>query len=162
MTTIELHTEIAAPLNVCYDLARSIDVHLHSMNRHQERAIAGKTSGLINVNEHVTWEAKHFLTVQRMTVAITEAIRPFYFCDEMKEGPFTFMKHTHVFQSINGKTAMRDYFEYGVPFGSFGRWFDKIVLRDYLETLLLQRNQFIKQLAESGRWMKFIPMDYAA
>jgi hypothetical protein len=40
-------TDIAAPTGVCFDLSRSIDLHLESMVASNERAVAGVTSGLI-------------------------------------------------------------------------------------------------------------------
>jgi hypothetical protein len=52
-----LRTQINAQVYVCFDLARSIDLHLDTMKHTGERAIAGVTSGLIGLNETVTWKA---------------------------------------------------------------------------------------------------------
>ena len=60
MPRIELNTEINAPINVVFDLSRSIDFHIKSTEQTGEKAVAGKTSGLIDLNESVTWRAKHF------------------------------------------------------------------------------------------------------
>jgi len=48
-------TEFAAPAEVCFDLARSIDLHVESMVASEERAVGGVTSGLIGggQEEHV-------------------------------------------------------------------------------------------------------------
>jgi hypothetical protein len=54
MPVIELATFIAAPVERVFDLARSIDLHAHSVSSTGERALAGVTSGLINLNEEVT------------------------------------------------------------------------------------------------------------
>jgi hypothetical protein len=59
MPKIELHTEIDAPIERVFDLARSIDLHMLSTSHTNEKAIAGKTSGLIGLGEWVTWRAKH-------------------------------------------------------------------------------------------------------
>jgi hypothetical protein len=60
MTTIQLSTTIKAPIEIIFDLSRNIDVHQQSTSKSNETAIDGITSGLINVNETVTWRGKHF------------------------------------------------------------------------------------------------------
>ena len=45
MAVIILKTQIAAPIEKCFDLSRSIDLHLKSMQHTDERAIDGRTSG---------------------------------------------------------------------------------------------------------------------
>ncbi len=46
MPVIELKTDIAAPIEVCFDLARSIDFHQLSTGKTRERAVSGVTSRL--------------------------------------------------------------------------------------------------------------------
>jgi hypothetical protein len=41
-------------------------------------------------------------------------------------------------------------FSYTVPFGFFGQLFDKLILKKYMTSFLLKRNQTIKDLAEEG------------
>jgi hypothetical protein len=67
MTQIELSTHINAPIGRCFDLARSIELHVESTKQTGERAIAGRTSGLIELGESVTWRAKHFGIWQNLT-----------------------------------------------------------------------------------------------
>ncbi|WP_211224955.1 hypothetical protein [Psychroserpens burtonensis] len=55
MPVIELQTEIKAFKNIVFDLSRSIDLHKISTKQTNEQAIAVKTSGLIEMNESVTW-----------------------------------------------------------------------------------------------------------
>ncbi|MFC6102807.1 SRPBCC family protein [Olivibacter domesticus] len=47
MPVIELTTLIDADINICFDLARSIDLHTISTKKTKEQAIAGVTTGLI-------------------------------------------------------------------------------------------------------------------
>ena len=54
-----------------FDLSRSIDFHMESASKTQERAIEGKTCGLIELGETVTWEAVHFGVKQQLTTKIT-------------------------------------------------------------------------------------------
>lgn len=112
MALIELQTMIAAPRERVFDLARSIDAHLHSTPGTNERAIAGITSGLIGQGEEVTWQARHFGVRQRLRVTITRLDRPRYFQDVMVEGAFRRMRHDHHFEERDGRTIMRDRFEF--------------------------------------------------
>jgi hypothetical protein len=54
MPRIELKTEVEANMEIVFDLSRSIDLHKISMGNTNEKAIAGKTSGLIELDESVT------------------------------------------------------------------------------------------------------------
>lgn len=60
MPLIELSTLICAPRDRVFDLFRSIDAHQDSTQGTHERAVAGVISGLIGMNDEVTWEARHF------------------------------------------------------------------------------------------------------
>ena len=156
MTTIQLTSEIKATRDVCFDLSRSIDIHQLSMRKAGEEAIGGVTKGLIEEGEWVKWRAKHFLVAQTMTVQIQE-MKPFrYFSDEMIQGPFKWMKHYHYYEANYGKTIMTDRFEYDVPYGVLGKIFDKLILKKYMTRLLAHRNEFIKKIAESGEWKKYL------
>lgn len=158
MAFIHLVTEIKAPIERCFDLSRSIDLHKISTKHTSEEAIAGVLTGLIGINETVTWRAKHFGFTQIMTSKITEMERPFYFVDEMVKGPFKAIRHLHTFKPISGKTIMNDEFYYSCPFGLVGKTFDILVLRSYLRKLLEQRNLIIKQYAESDKWKEIITL----
>jgi len=68
MPLIELSTLISAPRERVFDLARSIDGHQDSTEGTHERAIAGRTSGLIGLDDEVTWEARHLGLRQWLTV----------------------------------------------------------------------------------------------
>jgi len=54
MVTIYLETLIKADIHKVFDLARDIDLHQKSTSKTNEKAIAGRTSGLIEENETVT------------------------------------------------------------------------------------------------------------
>lgn len=95
MPLLEVVTWIQAPIERVFDLARSIDAHLATTHGTQEKAVAGRMQGLIQLGEAVTWEAKHLGVRHRMTVRVTEFERPYFFIDEMIEGPFLRMRHAH-------------------------------------------------------------------
>ncbi|MET0752856.1 MAG: SRPBCC family protein [Pyrinomonadaceae bacterium] len=156
MTEIYLETFILAPVEICFNLARSIDLHKISLEHTNEKAVDGRTSGLIEKGEFVTWRAKHFGINQTLSVKIAEMNSPDYFCDEMIKGSFKTMRHEHFFEPEEKGTLMTDKFFYEVPFSIFGKVFDALVLENYMKRLLQSRNQTIKRVAESGEWRKII------
>lgn len=152
MPKIKLKTLINAPIEICFDLSRSIDLHQISTADTSEKAIAGVTEGLIGLNEYVTWEAIHFGVKQQLTSKITAFNRPYYFVDEQIKGAFKSIYHEHKFEEIDGKVLMIDIFEFSTPYGIFGKIFNAFVLSNYLKKLLLQRNKVIKNYAETDQW----------
>lgn len=156
MPRIKIQTEIKADRKVVFDLSRSIDLHKISTEQTNEQAIAGKTSGLIGMNESVTWRAKHFGIYQNLTSKVTEYERPNYFSDEMVKGAFKEFKHEHHFAELNGGTLMTDIFDYKSPFGILGKLADKLFLETYMTELLNERNRVVKEFAESEKWKELI------
>lgn len=156
MNKIILHTIIDAPIERCFDLSRSIDLHKISASRSKEQAIDGITEGLIELNDTVTWKAKHFGFWHQMKVKITKYDRPNHFTDEMERGTFKFMKHKHEFTSEGDSTRMTDTFEYSSPLGILGTIVDNLIMKKYMTQFLIERNQIIKDFAETDKW-KLIP-----
>jgi ligand-binding SRPBCC domain-containing protein len=155
MPTIHLTTFVAAPPERVFDLSRSIDLHKKSMAESGEQAIAGTTSGLINLDETVTWKAKHLFKTRILRSRITEMKRPFSFTDEQVDGDFRSLKHEHHFKKIDNGTLLIDLFHFESPYGGLGQLVNRIYLTKYLRTLLENRNQMIREYAESDKW-KFI------
>jgi ligand-binding SRPBCC domain-containing protein len=139
---------IYAPREICFDVARDIDIHTQSASQTDERAIAGVTSGLIKLNETVTWEAIHFGIKQKLTVRITEFDYPHRFVDEMEKGAFKRFYHTHEFIEKENGTLMIDTFDYTSPFGLVGKLADRLFLERYMKEFFITRNRFIKKIAE--------------
>ncbi|WP_077418613.1 SRPBCC family protein [Chryseobacterium sp. JV274] len=150
MSTIYLNTVINADIHYVFDLARNIDLHQQSTSVSHEKAIAGRTSGLIEENETVTWQAKHLGIYQTLTTKIVSMEKPVQFIDVMQKGAFKSMRHRHTFKSVNGKTLMTDIFEFESPLRIVGKLFNVIFLTGYLKDFLLKRNEMIKTIAESS------------
>ena len=156
MPLLTLSTRIRAPMDVVFDLARSIDLHEESTAQTNERAVAGRTAGLIGLGETVTWEATHFFVKQRLTVEIVAFDRPRHFRDRMVSGAFRRFDHEHDFEEIGDETIMVDRFDYTSPLGPLGTLADLLFLKRYMRRLLTKRNGIIKQVAESGRVEPFL------
>lgn len=149
MPRIEIVTEIAASPARCFDCARDLDLHVTSMAHTGERAVAGRTSGLIGPHEEVTWRGRHFGLVLEHSSRITAFDPPRHFRDEMIRGRFKTFRHDHFFAAAAGGTRMTDVLEFASPCGWLGRMVDALVLTKYLERLLRQRNAVVKQAAEA-------------
>lgn len=149
MTKIQITTTINASIEIVFNLSRNIDIHLLSTHQTNEKAIAGRTSGLIELNETVTWQGKHFGFYLKHKSIIPEMDFPVYFVDEMVEGSFKSFRHEHSFKVENSQTIMTDEIFYETPFGIFGKIFDELILEKYLTSFIKKRNQIIKDLAEN-------------
>ncbi len=152
MFTIHLTTFILAPIERVFDLSRSIHLHKISTAATGEEAIAGVTTGLINENETVTWQAKHLFKKRQFTSKITLMTIPTLFVDEMIQGDFKSFRHEHHFKVVNNGTIMIDQVAFEMPYGMLGKVLGSLYLRKYLHTLLSQRNKVIKEYAESQQW----------
>jgi ligand-binding SRPBCC domain-containing protein len=156
MPTIHLTTFIQAPPVRVFDLSRSIDLHKKSMAHTGEEAVGGTRMGLINLQEFVTWKAKHLGKQRILKSKITAMLSPDHFTDEMAEGDFRSLKHEHHFKPVDNGTLMIDYMHYEVPYGILGQLLDRLYLKKYLTKLLETRNTAIKKCAETEQWKQFI------
>jgi ligand-binding SRPBCC domain-containing protein len=156
MPFIHLTTFIAASQERVFDLSRSVALHKASMKQHDEKNIAGTMSGLMNLNDTVTWTAKHFFKQRRLKIKITKFQRPEHFIDEQEEGDFKMMKHEHYFKSIENGTIMIDQFHFETPRGLIGRLINNFYLERYMTKLLQERNKMIKEIAEGNLWKQYL------
>lgn len=157
MNKIELNIRIKAPIDRCFDLARSIDLHKISVQHTREEAVGGVTSGLLGLNQKVLWQATHLGFRQTLETKITKLTKPFFFTDEMVNGAFKSMIHDHFFYDMGDETVMVDHFYFQSPYGLLGDAADLIFLKRYLKNLLIRRNETIREYAESDKWMEVIP-----
>lgn len=148
MTLIKLSTTINAPIEIVFNLSRSIDFHLKSASKTKEKVIAGRSSGLIEQGETVTWKGKHFGLFLTHKSLISQFDYPNSFTDEMVEGYFKNFKHLHKFHSDGKNTTMEDYLEYRLTLGLLGKFVDHTLIKKHLTNFLTLRNDAIKKKAE--------------
>src|SRR5688572_15000921 len=139
MSIIRVAIDINAPPEVCFDMARSVDAHIESARSTGERAIAGVTSGLLNLGDEVTWRARHFGVTQDLTSRIVAFNPPYHFRDEMVRGAFNRVGHDHYFEPVPGGTRMVDVFDFTAPLGLLGWLADRLILKAYLTRFLEDR-----------------------
>jgi ligand-binding SRPBCC domain-containing protein len=159
VVTIEDLTPISAPIERCFGLARSVEVHLAGNVHSGETALAagGITSGLLGMGQRVDWRAKHFGVWHNLTSEITGMDRPAWFQDTMIQGIFRFMKHDHFFRSLSREeTEMKDVFCFAAPLPILGLLAEAVFLRRYMHALLRERDAVIKTIAESSDWQRYL------
>ncbi|HEX7828957.1 MAG TPA: SRPBCC family protein [Thermoanaerobaculia bacterium] len=150
MQRIIIDTWIAARADRCFDAARDLDLHMRSAAHTNERAVAGRTSGLIELNEEVTWRARHLGVTQHFTARITGFDRPRWFQDTMQRGAFRSFVHDHFFVEERGGTTMKDVLVFAAPLGILGRIAETLVLHAYMTRFLTRRAQILKEIVEAG------------
>jgi hypothetical protein len=160
MIRLEETTIIDAPIERCFDLSRSVEVHLVSNVHSGEQALAvgGVTSGLVGLSQQVTWRAKHFGVWQNLTSKTTVMESPSYLQVTMVRGIFRSMQAEHLFRSLpSGATEMKNLFAIAAPLPLLGPLAETLFLRRYMQALLRERNAVIKRIAESSEWQRYLP-----
>ncbi|MFC4307315.1 SRPBCC family protein [Cohnella boryungensis] len=146
MVVIRTEVHIAAPIGLCFQLARNLKVHAATVwERTRESAYS---TGPVGLGERVTFEATHFFIRQKLVSVVTEYNEPYSFTDEMESGAFKRLRHTHEFEESGGGTIMRDTLAFQAPFGLLGRLAEKLVLRRYMTRFLEHRNNELKKIIE--------------
>lgn len=158
MPTIRLSLDINAPQRRCFDLARCVEFHVHSMARTGESAVAGVTRGLLSLSDEVTWEARHFGVRQRLTSRITAFDAPHSFADEQVSGAFRRFRHEHRFEPLSPlQTRVSDIFDFESPLGPLGAIANTLFLTAYMRRLLTAHAANLKATLASDRWRAFLP-----
>jgi ligand-binding SRPBCC domain-containing protein len=151
MHELRISTSIAAPLSTCFDLARSVDAHLQSAAGTGERVVGGRTSGLLESGDEVTWEGRHFGITQRLSSRVTAFEPHTFFQDRMTRGAFHFLEHDHLFEPEADGTRMIDIMRFQAPLGPLGWIAERLLLAPHLRRFLIARGQALKAMAEQSR-----------
>jgi ligand-binding SRPBCC domain-containing protein len=156
MERIRRETWIDAPVERCFLLSLSVDLHTASAHSSREKAVAGVTTGLIGKGETVTLRGRHFGLTLKHTSRI-EVLRPCsHFRDIMISGYFKHFEHDHHFAAMNDGTRMRDEIRFSAPWGILGRLATRMFLRRHLTAFLTERNAVLKEVSESEEWHQYL------
>jgi ligand-binding SRPBCC domain-containing protein len=149
VTRLVVETFIAAPIERVFDLARDVEAHNRSASFSRERCVEpGRTSGLLQLGDLVTFEGMHFGVRQRVTAKIVEVDAPRRFVDELVRSAFKRLRHEHDFEERDGGTLMRDTLEWTSPFGILGRIADTLFVRKHMEWFVTTKQRALKKIAE--------------
>ncbi|SFA87094.1 MULTISPECIES: SRPBCC family protein [unclassified Bacillus (in: firmicutes)] len=148
MPMIEHRQYINAPIELCFDLARDVDLHTQTTSKTKEKAVGGVTSGLLEEGDSVTWEAVHLGVRKKLTAKVILMEKPYRFVDVMVKGAFQSFDHTRLFIEEADGTIMIDQFNYKSPFGPIGVLVDKLFLEKYMKCFIVSRAEKLKEIAE--------------
>ena len=158
MIPLRIETEVFAPRERCFDLARSVDFHAASSQIIAGKAVAYRVSGLSEQGDKTTWSARFFGVRFRLTTEITHFDRPHGFSDDLCAGLFRHFGHVYTFTTREtDRTLMIDDFRFESPFGFLGAAFDTLILRRQMHAVALSRALHLKRVAESESWRDFLP-----
>ena len=144
-----IETFIAASPERCFDLARDVGAHVESAGFSGERAVPpGRTEGLLELGDQVTFEGVHFGVRQRITAKITEVDRPRRFVDELVKSAFVRLRHVHEFQLRDGGTLMVDTLDWIAPLGPLGRIADRLFIERHMRWFVAKKQEALKRIAE--------------
>ncbi|WP_329958792.1 SRPBCC family protein [Sporosarcina sp. G11-34] len=127
---------IVAPIELCFDLARTVEVPEGKHLLKVQIAVDGVTVGIMENADSVTWETKNFGIKQHITTKIIEMEKPYTFTDMMIEGALHSFSHTHEFIESDGGTMMTDTFTYSSPFGVLDKVADRLFLERYMRSFI--------------------------
>jgi hypothetical protein len=148
--TLKSKRVIHAPIQCCFDLTRSIDVHVYTARGISGKATAGKTSGLAELGDITTWSAKFFGLRFNLTTKIVSSHAPYSFSERLERGIFKRFEHDYTLRDLGeGVTELEDAFTFVSPFGWLGAAFDNCILQNVLRKVMENRLDDIKQLAEN-------------
>jgi ligand-binding SRPBCC domain-containing protein len=149
MGAITVETRIHAPIELCFDLARDVDAHAESAAFSLERVVKpGRMHGLLELNDLVAFEGRHFGIRQKFVARITALDRPNRFVDEMVEGTFKWLRHAHEFEAKDGLTIMRDQLEWKAPLGLIGSVADHLFVTRHMRWFVATKQSSLKAIAE--------------
>lgn len=152
MPIIRHEISIHAPILVCFDLARTVEVHAGKTLLTKQIAIEGITFGLMERGDFVTWETTHLGMKQKLTSQVIEMVKPYRFTDAMVRGAFHSFTHTHEFIEWGTETSMIDTFSYKSPFGILGKAANHLFLEKYMSHFIARHAQKVKRIAEATKY----------
>src|SRR5690606_18576458 len=143
-------TYMNAPLERVYDSCRSIDIHLESAKDTGEKAVAGRTSGLIGLGETVTWQGRHFGLWLEHTSQIIAMTPGEHFRVRMVKGMFRHFVHDYFFHPEGDRVKVVDILYFSSPLGQLGELANRLFLTGYLRKFLRKRLDTVKLAAEGA------------
>ena len=152
MPIIRHEISIHAPIQVCFDLARTVEVHAGKTLLTKQIAIEGITFGLMERGDFVTWETTHLGMKQKLTSQVIEMVKPYRFTDAMVRGAFHSFTHRHEFIERGTETIMIDTFSYKSPFGILGKVANHLFLEKYMSHFIARHAQKVKRVAEATKY----------
>lgn len=157
MPKLHITTVINAPIQRVFDLSRCVSLHKRQFETHKIMPVHGKTSGVMDLHDHIAWKGKVGKKTRHLFQIITKYESPDFYRDEIRKGFFEFFHHDHYFKDIDNGTIMIDQIEYQLPPGIINNLFNKTCTERNVSRLLKERIKMIKEFAEGNKWQAILP-----
>ena len=140
---------VHAPAVRCFDLTRSVDLHVDSSPDIAARAVGGRRTGLSQDGDSTVWSARFFGLRFRMTTRVENFSPPTHFDDRLTRGLLRRFAHTYRCDPLpDGTCTLSDHLTVEAPFGPLGRLIERFYLHHRLHALVRHRLRAIKTVAE--------------
>ena len=158
MKVIVCETRVGAPAARCFDLARSVPLHVDSSRDIAARAVGGRRHGLSGEGDETVWSARFCGLRFRMATRIAGFACPAQFSDCLTHGPLRRFEHVYRFRPLpDGGCLLSDELTVEAPFGPLGRLMESLYLTRRMRHLVRRRLEHIKAVAESEEWRQYLP-----
>ncbi|MGZ5246035.1 MAG: SRPBCC family protein [Flavitalea sp.] len=141
---------IKAPTERVFDLARHFALYRKAFAK--EKMNSASNTNFLTMGDTVTIHAKHAAKLRSVMLRITEMEKGLKFVEEQVKGDLISYRHEHYFKQIENGTIMIDYIDYDYPRDLVGKFLGKFYMKNYLEKILVKRNEVIRKYAESDQW----------
>ena len=156
MPTLIETVSIRAPIERCFDLARSIDFHEDAARSIRAKAVGGKTRGLSGAGDSTCWQATFFGLSFRLTTRIQDFTPSVSFSDVMTQGLFKNFSHHYRFTIQDDRTQLEDRFVFESPLGFLSGLLDRGLLLKPMRRAQNERLRAIKFALENGEADKYL------
>ena len=158
MPLIHETVHVRAPVARCFDLTRSVDLHVDSSPGIAARAVDGRRTGLSTEGDWTVWSARFFGLRFRMTTRIEHFTPPHRFEDRLMRGLLRRFTHAYRCDPLpDGTCALSDHLTVEAPFPPFGRLVERLYLQRRMRILVRQRLHAIKTVAEDDTlWPRYL------
>ena len=157
MITIHHEVRVRAPAERCFDLTRSVDLHVDSSTDIAARAVGGRAHGLSADGDCTTWSARFCGLRFAMTTRVEDFAPPTSFGDRLTRGLLRQFAHVYRFKPLpDGGCAVSDELTVEAPFGPLGRLVERFYLARRMNLLVQRRLEHIRRVAESDDWRRYL------
>ncbi len=157
MPVIRYETAVRAPPERCFDLARSVDLHVDSSAEIAARAVGGRRAGLSGPGDATVWSARFGGLRFSMHTRIEGYARPDHFGDVMTRGLLRRFAHGYRFEPLpDGGCLMSDELDVAAPGPLVGRLAERLYLVGRMQHLVRHRLDHIRAVAEGDRWRDYL------
>ncbi len=108
---------------------------------------SGNADEPVHAGQIITYTVRPVLNIPMFWMTeIRQAVKPDFFIDEQRFGPYAFWHHKHYIKSIPGGIEMRDLIHYKLPLGFLGTLAHAIFVRKKLEGIFDYRFHVLKEI----------------